>query len=32
VFVDRAGSLVGHKLGMLHAPELEANLEKLLGS
>ena len=32
VFVDRAGSLMGHKLGMLHGPELDANLEKLLGS
>lgn len=32
VFVDRAGSLVGRKLGMLHGPELEANLEMLLGS
>jgi thiol-disulfide isomerase/thioredoxin len=32
VFVDRAGLLVGHKLGMLHGPELETNLEKLLGS
>lgn len=32
LFVDRAGSLVGHKLGMLHAPDLEANLVKLLES
>jgi thiol-disulfide isomerase/thioredoxin len=31
VFIDRAGSLAGRKLGMLHSPELEANLEKLLG-
>jgi thiol-disulfide isomerase/thioredoxin len=32
VFVDRAGSIVGRKLGMLHGPELEANLENLLRS
>ncbi|HXZ92523.1 MAG TPA: TlpA disulfide reductase family protein [Burkholderiales bacterium] len=29
LFIDRAGSLVGHKLGMLHVPDLEANLVKL---
>jgi len=29
VFVDRGGSLVGRKLGMLHAEELEANLAML---
>jgi len=32
LFVDRTGSLVGRKLGMLRAPDLEANLVKLLES
>jgi hypothetical protein len=32
LFIDRAGRLVGRKLGRLHGPELQDDLIKLLGS